>query len=92
LLGGRDLPLAAASGFEQGLNQVQYPSVSYSLSYQREQLFVIHRSKEIFQIRIHDPYSIAVNLTPNLTQGILGGAPSPIAEVGFFKYRLKDRL
>jgi len=38
--------------------------------------------EKIFQIRIHNPYSTAVNLSPNLAQGILGGAPSPIAEVG----------
>ena len=51
---------------------------------------MIHGSKEIFEIRIHDPRPSAVNLPPHLPKSVLGRSPWPIPEVGFIEYRFKD--
>src|ERR1700761_228030 len=84
------MTLAIASRFEHRPNQAQHSAVGYSLGYQRKKFLVIHRSEKIFQICVHNPLSTALNLLPYFAHGILCRSPSPIAEVGFIEYRLKD--
>ncbi len=53
---------------------------------------MIHRPKEILQIRVHYPLVALLQLLPDLAECVLGGSPSPIPEVGLIEYRLENRL
>src|SRR5277367_4379207 len=53
---------------------------------------MIHRPKEILQVRIHDPLAAAVDLFPDFAQGVLRRSPLPVSIVGLIEYRLEDRL
>jgi len=56
------------------------------------ELFMVHRSKKVLQIRIHNPLWARFYFFPYLAQGILRGSPLPISEVSFIKYGIEDRL
>src|ERR1700674_1095514 len=53
---------------------------------------MLDRSEEIFQICVDNPLPSTPNFLPHLAQRIVCRSPSPISEVGFIKYRLKDRF
>src|SRR6266581_1254911 len=54
-LAGKELPFAVASRFEHRLDEAQHSAVSYSLSYQREEFFMVRGPEEVSEIRIDDP-------------------------------------
>src|SRR5713226_6739772 len=54
-LARKELPFAVASRFEHRLDEAQHSAVSYSLSYQREELFMVRGPEEVSEIRIDDP-------------------------------------
>ncbi|HET8548411.1 MAG TPA: hypothetical protein VFL57_10425 [Bryobacteraceae bacterium] len=91
-LGWKQPPFAITPGLEHRLNQAQHPAVGYSLSNEREQFCVIHRSEKVLQIRVHDPLPPSLNLPPHLAHGVLRRSPSPISEVGLIEHRLEDRF
>src|SRR5215469_4885496 len=51
-----------ASSLEHCLNEAKHSTICYSLGYQREELFVIHRPEEVSEICVHDPLRPALYL------------------------------
>src|SRR5262245_14398788 len=92
LLGRKALTLGQYPGFEHASKEAEHPTIRNALRNEGQQLFVIHRPKEIFQIGVHDPFCSRVQLLPDLPQCILRRSSLPISEAGIIEYRLKDRF
>ena len=53
---------------------------------------MIHRSKEISEICVHNPLRPTNYLFPYFAQRVLRRSPSPISKAGIIEYRFEDRL
>jgi len=92
LLRRKTFPLGITSSLQYALNESQYSTVRNALVDESQQLLMRYGTKEVSQVRIHDPFASRLNLLPDFSQGILRRSSFAVSETGIIEYSLKDRL
>src|SRR5262249_59636393 len=58
----------------------------------RSEFVVVDGPEVVLQIRVHDPLRARFDLSPHLTQSVLGGPTRSVAKAAVVKERLENRL